>query len=80
LSSVSCWTRVEAAGEVEAFGDVVEQIGDAALEVRRGDDAERAAVRQEPGVVLGLQGAIGFVQLGLPGPEVGLFGQFARRA
>ena len=71
---------VEAAREVEAFGDVVEQIGDAAFEVRRGDDAEGAAVGQEPAVALGFHGAIGFVQLGLPGPEIGLFGQLARRA
>ena len=71
---------VEAAREIEALGDVVEQIGDAAFEVRRGDDADGAAVGQEPGVVLRLDGAIGLVQLGLPGPEVRLFGQFARRA
>ena len=69
---------VVAACEVEALGDIVEQIGDAAFEVRRGDDADGAAVGQEPGVVLRLHGAIGFVQLGFPDPEVGLFGQFAR--
>ena len=71
---------VVAACEIEAFGDIVEQIGDAAFEVRRGDDADGAAIRQEPGVVLRFQGAIGFVQLGLPGPEIGLLGQFARCA
>ncbi len=71
---------VEAARQIEAFGDIVEQIGDAAFEVRRGDDADGAAVGQEPGVVLRLDGAIGLVQLGLPGPEVGLLGQFARGA
>ena len=71
---------VIAACEIEALGDIVEQIGDAAFEVRRGDDADGAAVGQEPGVVLRLHGAVGLVQLGLPGPEIGLFGQFARRA
>ena len=71
---------VIAACEIEALGDIVEQIGDAAFEVRRGDDADGAAVGQEPGVVLRLDGAIGFVQLGLPDPEVGLLGEFAGRA
>ena len=71
---------VVAACEIEALGDIVEQIGDAAFEVRRGDDADGAAVGQEPAVILRLDGAVGFVQLGLPDPEVGLFGQFARRA
>ena len=71
---------VEPPRQIEAFGDIVEQIGDAAFEVGRGDDAERAAVGQEPGVVLRFDGAIGFVQLGLPGAEVGLFGQLARGA
>ena len=71
---------VEPPRQVEAFGDIVEQIGDAAFEIRRGDDAERAAVGQEPGVVLGLDRAIGLMQLGLPGPEVRLLGQFARGA
>ena len=33
--------------QVEAFGDVVEQIGDAAFRIRRGDDADRAAVGQD---------------------------------
>ena len=71
---------VESSRQVEAFGDVVEQIGDAAFEIWRGDDADGAAVGQEPGVGLRFDGAIGFVQLGLPGAEVGLFGQLARRA
>ena len=43
--------RVEAALELEPFGDVVEQIGDAALRIRRGDDAQRAAVGQVPFVL-----------------------------
>ncbi len=71
---------VEPPRQIETFGDVVEQIGDAAFEVRRGDDAQGAAVRQEPGVGLGFDGAIGLVQLGLPGPEIRLFRQLARGA
>ena len=71
---------VEPPRQIEAFGDIVEQIGDAAFEVRRGDDADRAAVGQEPGVGLRLDRAIGLVQLGLPGPEVRLLRQFARGA
>ena len=71
---------VELSLQVEAFGNIVEQIGDAAFRVGRGDDAERAAVGQEPGVLGGLDGAIGLVQLGLPGAEVGLLRQLARGA
>ncbi|MGY4305001.1 hypothetical protein ACVIJ6_002244 [Bradyrhizobium sp. USDA 4369] len=83
LSSVSRWTpdqSVEAAGEREALGDIVEQIGHAAFRIGRGDHGERAAIRQEPGVLGRLDGAIGLVQLGLPGAEVCLLGQFARGA
>ena len=68
---------VEPPRQIEAFGDVVEQISDAALEVRRGDDGDRAAVGQEPGVGLRLDRAIGLVQLCLPGAEVRLLRQFA---
>ena len=68
---------IEAAGEREALGDVVEQIGHPAFRIGRGDDGERAAIWQEPGVLGGLDGAIGLVQLGLPGAEVSLLGQFA---
>ena len=71
---------VEPSRQIEALGDVVEQIGDAAFEVRRGNDADRAAIGQEPGVGLRLDRAIGLVQLGLPGPEVRLLRQFARGA
>ena len=71
---------VEPPRQIEALGDIVEQIGDAAFEVRRGDDADRAAVGQEPGVGLGFDRAIGLVQLGFPGPEVRLLRQFARGA
>ncbi len=71
---------VELPLEVQAFGDVVEQIGDAAFRIGRGDDAERASVRQEPGVLGGFDSAIGLVQLRLPGPEIRLLRQLARGA
>ena len=72
--------RVVAPRQIEPLGDVVEQIGHAALRIGRGDDAQRAAVRQVPEVLLRLGRAIGFVQRGLPGPEVLLLRQLARRA
>ena len=71
---------VEPPRQIEAFGDVVEQIGDAAFRIGRGDDADRAAVGQVPGVLFGLHRAIGLVQLGLPGPEIRLFRNLARGA
>ena len=71
---------VEPPRQIQAFGDVVEQIGDAAFRIGRGDDAERAAVGQIPGVLCRLDRAIGLVQLGLPGPEIRLLRQFARGA
>ncbi len=71
---------VEASLQVEPLGDVVEQIGDAAFGIGRGDDAERAAVGQIPGVFRRLDRAIGFVQLRLPGAEIGLLRQLARGA
>ena len=66
--------------QIEALGDVIEQIGDAAFRIGRGDDADRAAVGQVPGVLVGLHRAIGLVQLGLPGPEIRLLRQLARGA
>ena len=39
---------VIAAVEIEPLGDIVEQIGDAAVRIGRGDDAQRAQVRQVP--------------------------------
>jgi hypothetical protein len=66
--------------EVQTFGDVVEQIGHPAFRIRRGDDTHCAAVRQIPGVLFRFDGAIGLVQLGLPGPEIRLFRNFARGA
>ena len=72
--------RVVAAVQVEALGDVVVEIGDAAFRIGRGDDAQRAAVRQVPHVLLRLDRAIGLVQLLLPLPEVLLLGQLAAGA
>ena len=71
---------LEAAVEIEPLGDVVEQIGDAAVRIGRGDDAQGAAVGQVPSVFLGLDGAIGFVQLRLPLPEILLLRQLAGAA
>ena len=71
---------VESPRQIEAFGDVVEQIGDAAFRIGRGDDAERAAIGQVPGVLFRLDRAIGLMQLGLPGAEIRLLRQFARGA
>ena len=68
---------IEATGQIEAFGDVVEQIGDAALEVRRGDDGDGAAIGQEPSVALRFDRAIGLVQFCFPGAEIRLFRQLA---
>ena len=71
--------RVEAALEIEPLGDVVEEIGDAAVGIGRGDDAQRAQVRQVPHERLRLGGAVGRVELRLPGAEVLLLGQPPRR-
>ena len=71
---------VKSPRQVEAFGDVVEQIGDAAFRVRRGDDADRAAVGQVPGILGRIDRAIGLMQLRLPGPEIRLFRNLARGA
>ena len=69
--------RVVAAVHVEALGDVVVEISDAAFRIGRGDHAQRAAVRQVPHVLLRLDRAIGLVELLLPQPEVLLLGQLA---
>ncbi len=63
--------------EVQAFGNIVEQIGDATFRIRCGDDAYRAAIGQVPGILFGFDRAIGLMQLCLPGPEIRLLGQFA---
>ena len=70
---------LEAAVEVEPLGDVVEQVGHAAVRIRRGDDAQGAAVGQVPSVFLGLDRAVGFVQLRLPLAEILLLRQLAAR-
>ena len=41
--------------EIEPLGDVVEQIGDAAVRIGRGDDAQSAAVGQMPGMLVRLR-------------------------
>ena len=71
---------LETTVEIEPLGDVVEQIGDAAVRIGRGDDAQGAAVGQVPSVFLGLDRAIGFEQLRLPLPEILLFRQLAGAA
>ncbi len=71
--------RVVAAVHVQALGDVVVEIGDAAFRIGRGDHAQRAAVRQVPHLLLRLDRAIGLVQLLFPQPEVLLLRQLARR-
>ncbi len=60
--------------QLQAFGNVVEQIGDAAFRIWRGDDADGAAVGEVPGILFRLDRAIGLVQLCLPGPEIRLLG------
>ena len=69
--------RVVAAVHVQPLGDVVVEICDAAFRIGRGDDAQRAAVRQMPHVLLRLDDAIGLVQLLFPLPEILLLGQLA---
>ncbi len=70
---------LEAPLEIEPLGHVVEQIGDAAVGIGGGDDAQGAPIGQMPGVFLGLDGAIGLVKLRLPLPEILFFRQFCRR-
>ena len=70
----------EAPLKLEPLGDVVEQVGDAAVGIGGRDDAQGAPVGQMPRVFLGLDGAVGLVQLRLPLPEVLLLRQLARRA
>ena len=51
--------RVEAALQLDALTDVVEQIRDPMLRVGVGDHAQGTAAGQIPAVLLGLDGAIG---------------------
>ena len=69
---------LEAPLELEPLGHVGEQIGHAAVRVRRGDDAQGAAVGQMPGMVGRLDGAIAVLELRLPLPEVAFLRQLAR--
>jgi hypothetical protein len=48
--------------ELELLGDVLVDVGDAALRMRIGDDAQGLAVGQVPPVLLGLERLIGGVQ------------------
>ena len=73
--------RVVLRFEMDALGHVVEQVGQAALRIGIGDDAQRAAVGQVPPVSLRLDGADSprarrLFQVA----EVRLLGQLARRA
>jgi len=72
--------RFEAPAHVEAFGNVVVEISDAAFRIGCGDDPQGAAVRQMPHMFFRLDRAIGFVKLLLPLLEVLLLGQLARAA
>ena len=63
--------------EIESLGHVVEQVGDPAVRIGRGDDAQSAAVGQMPVMFRRFEGAVGCVKLHLPLPEVLLLGQLA---
>ncbi len=69
--------RVEAAFEVEPLGHVVEQIGGAAVGMRRGHDAQGAPVGEVPFMRHRVARAVGRVELRLPLAEVLLLGQLA---
>ncbi len=69
--------RVEAALEIEPLGHVVEQIGDAAFGIGRGDDAQRAAVRQMPHVLLRLRARDRLRAAGSSSAEILLLRQLA---
>ncbi len=71
---------VVAAIHIEPLGDIVIEIRDAALGIGRGDDPQRAPIRQVPHVLLRLDRAIGLVELLLPLPKVLLFRQLALAA
>ena len=68
---------IEPAGKIEAFSNIVEQIGDAAFRIRRGHHADGAPAGEIPGVLDRLDRAIRLMQLGLPGAEVRLLRKFA---
>ena len=62
---------------MDALGDVVEEVGEAALRVRVGDDPERPPVGQVPPALLRLDGPVGGEQTGLPAAEIRLLGELA---
>ena len=62
-----------------AFGDIVEEVSDAALGIGADDGPQRPPVRQKPVLFLGIKRLIGGEQGGLPGPEIGLLRQKPRR-
>jgi len=72
--------RIEPARELEPFGDVVDQIGDAAFRVGVVTTRSVRPVRQVPFVLDRLDRLIGFVQLALPFAEIALLRQLAGRA
>ncbi len=71
--------RIVPAFEVEALGDVIEQVGHAAIGTGGRHHAQAALIRQVPFVDGGFAGAPGAVKLGLPGAEIALLGQEPRR-
>ena len=71
---------VVAAFEVHLLGQVLEDPGDAALGLRIGDDADRAAVGQVPPVLLRVDGAVGAKQRFLPAAPFRLLGDLALAA
>ena len=68
---------VVAAFEIDLFGQVLEDPGDAAVWMRVGDDADGAAVRQVPGVLLRLDSAVGGQDPLFPFAPFRLFGNLA---
>ena len=70
----------EAPLEIEAAGHVMKEIGHAAFGIGRRDHAQRAAVRQVPGMFPGFERAIGGLELRLPLAEVCLLRQLASGA
>ena len=69
--------RVDLRFELEALAHIVEEIGDAALRIGIGDDAQRAPVGQMPPGLARLDRRDRRPGVRLPGAEIRLFGQFA---
>ena len=67
--------RVDLGGKREALRRIVIEIGDAALRIGTGDNAQRPSVGQMPHGFARLDRLIGAQLLRLPGAEVDLFGQ-----